>query len=79
MRIAQVVPQNDHTLYIVSEDGRVGLFDVRPYLEFEAFQPLRDMSEFMNIQNGKYFVEWSCGADLSVDSIEARWETSSSV
>ncbi|SMP73964.1 Protein of unknown function [Desulfonatronum zhilinae] len=73
MRIAQVIPQSDYTLNIVSEDGRVGWFDVRPYLEFEAFQPLRDLDEFMNIQNGKYYVEWNCGADLSVDSIEAHW------
>jgi len=23
---------------------------------------------------GRYFVEWDCGADLSADTIEARWE-----
>jgi hypothetical protein len=23
---------------------------------------------------GGYFVEWACGADLSADTIEARWQ-----
>ena len=27
------------------------------------------------IYNGKYFIEWECGADLSADTIEARWDT----
>ena len=27
----------------------------------------------MHISNGRYFVEWACGADLSADTIEARW------
>jgi hypothetical protein len=25
------------------------------------------------VRNGRYFVEWPCGADLSADTIEARW------
>ncbi|MFH0728984.1 MAG: hypothetical protein V2B19_21930 [Pseudomonadota bacterium] len=24
--------------------------------------------------NGGYFIEWDCGADLSADTIEARWQ-----
>jgi len=61
-------------LAIVSDDGRVGSFDVSPYLGYEAFEGLRDHSEFMKVSNGGYFVEWDCGADLSADTIEARWQ-----
>ena len=39
----------------------------------EAFEALRDEKEFFDIVNGGYFVEWGCGADLSADTIEARW------
>ena len=74
MKIAEVQPQPNYVLSIVADDGRVGSFDVSPYLEYEAFEDLRDQSEFMKVSNGGYFVEWDCGADLSADTIEARWQ-----
>jgi hypothetical protein len=74
MRIARVDPQPNYILTIVAEDGRVGWFDVRPYLQFEAFEDLRRPGEFTRVFSGGYFVEWACGADLSADTIEARWQ-----
>jgi hypothetical protein len=61
-------------LSIVADDGRIGNFDVGPYLEYEAFEALRDCCEFQKAFNGGYFVEWDCGADLSADTIEAQWQ-----
>ncbi len=61
-------------LSIVADDGRVGRFDVSPYLQYEAFEALQDETEFKKIVNRGYFVEWECGADLSADTIEARWQ-----
>jgi len=72
MNIIGVIPKDNFTLYIKFEDGREGMFDVKPYLDFEPFEPLKDKSEFERIYNGNYFVEWDCGADLSADTIEAR-------
>lgn len=77
MNIVEIVPRDEYILYIKTEDGKAGLFDVKPYLESEAFAPLKDKDEFERIYNGRYFVEWDCGADLSADTIIARWETSS--
>jgi len=74
MRIAEIRPQPNWVLSIVADDGRVGSFDVSPYLRYEAFEDLRDHGEFMKVVNGGYFVEWDCGADLSADTIEARWQ-----
>lgn len=74
MKIVQVRPQANWVLSIVAEDGRMGKFDVRPYLADEAFEDLRHPSEFVKVFNGGYFVEWDCGADLSADTIEARWQ-----
>jgi hypothetical protein len=73
MRIVELHPQANWVLSIVADDGRVGSFDVSPYLEYEAFADLRDLGEFMRVSNGEYFVEWDCGADLSADTIEAHW------
>ncbi len=77
MRIAEVVPREGGILYVVSEDGRSGIFDVRPFLTSEAFLPLNEWTEFSRIRNGGYYIAWQCGADLSADTIEARWTTGS--
>lgn len=74
MKIMELHPQPNCILSIVADDGRVGRFDVSPYLEYEAFETLRDEREFMKVANGGYFVEWDCGADLSADTIEAQWQ-----
>ena len=73
MTIRELHPQVNWILSIIADDGRVGTFDVSPFLGYEAFEELRDPSEFMKISNGGYFVEWDCGADLSADTIEAHW------
>ena len=72
MRIKELTPKPDLTLKIVSDDGREGIFSIEPYLEYEAFVDLKNADEFMKVFNGGYFVEWECGADLSVDTIEAK-------
>jgi hypothetical protein len=75
MNIAEIIPQDNYILYVRSEDGETGLFDVKPFLESEAFMPLKNKSKFEQIHNGKFFIEWDCGADLSADTIQARWKT----
>jgi hypothetical protein len=76
MNIAQITPKDNYILHIITEDGKAGIFDVKPYLDSEAFAPLKDKSEFERIYNCKYFIAWDCGADLSVDTIRARWRES---
>ena len=36
MKIVKIQTNSDYTLQIVAYDGRVGIFDVRPYLKYEA-------------------------------------------
>ena len=72
MRIKDIIPLSNYTLKIISDEGKFGIFDIKPYLKSEAFQPLKQISEFMKVSNGGYFVEWECGADLSADTIEAK-------
>ena len=73
MRIIDVTAQPNWILTICTDDGRIGNFDVKPYLDYEAFEDLKKIDEFKSVSNGGYFVEWDCGADLSADSIEAQW------
>lgn len=71
MKIAAVIPSEDHILFVQAEDGSTGVFDLRPYLGSEVFAPLQDHAEFSAVHNGGYFLEWPCGADLSADTIES--------
>jgi len=74
MIITQIETKENYQLLISVKDGRVGLFDVSPYLKSEAFVELKNNNNFTKIHNGKYFVEWDCGADLSADTIESKWQ-----
>ena len=74
MKIVEISPQPNWVLSIVADDGRIGNFDVSPYLGYEAFEALQNYNEFLKVSNGEYFVEWDCGADLSADTIEVRWQ-----
>ena len=51
MRIVKIHTQADYVLFIVADDGRTGFFDVSHYLEYEAFQSLRDPGEFTKVFN----------------------------
>ncbi|MEY4590210.1 MAG: hypothetical protein RL497_2286 [Pseudomonadota bacterium] len=72
MRIAEVKVKPNWMLSILTDDGCLGEFDVSPYLQYEAFEALKDPVAFSNIFNGVYFIEWGCGADLSADTIESQ-------
>lgn len=78
MNISEVIPNDNFLLRVRTEDGRSGVFDVSPYLAGEAFKPLRNPTEFRTVRSHRYFIEWECGADLSADTILARWKPDSS-
>lgn len=74
MRIQAVKPLTHPKLHIIADDGRIGIFDLAPYLHYEAFTELQHPEAFTQVINGGYFLEWACGADLSADTIEAHWQ-----
>jgi hypothetical protein len=78
MRIREIFPLEGAVLRVVTEDGRVGTVDISCYLDAPAFEALKSKDEFSRVRNGKYFIEWDCGADLSADTLESRmqWEGS---
>ncbi len=73
MNFIKTIQANDNWKIIYTlDDGEERVFDIKPYLQDEAFQDLNDISEFAKINNGRYFVEWECGADLSIDTLNAH-------
>jgi len=74
MIIQNIMAKDNYILQITDENNQSGLFDVSPYLDSEVFSPLKELDNFKLIYNGKYFIEWDCRADLSADTIEAKWK-----
>ena len=73
MNIVKVEPKENYQLLVHAKNGLTGVFDVSSYLEAEAFVPLRGKESFSKVTSGGYFIAWYCGADLSADTIEAKW------
>lgn len=46
--IVQVVPNENYTVTVFFEDGKIVLYDVTPLLNNEVFEPLKDKNTFMN-------------------------------
>nr|VFK64389.1 MAG: Protein of unknown function (DUF2442) [Candidatus Kentron sp. TUN] len=44
-----VKPKPDYKLYVELEDGRKGIFDVRPYLDKGMFRKLKNISYFNQV------------------------------
>lgn len=69
MNLKFIKANENHTLTLEMQDGRVGEFSVKPFLDFEVFKPLNEISEFFKVHNRNYYIEWDSGADLSLDTI----------
>lgn len=46
--IVQVVPNENYTVTVYFEDGKIVLYDVKPLIDKDIFQPLKDKGVFMN-------------------------------
>ena len=67
--ISTVRANNDWTIDVAFDDGVERRFNVKPLLDCEAFEPLRNLNAFKIIRNRGYFVEWINEIDLSADTL----------
>ena len=58
----------DFLLLITFINDEKKIFDLKPYLKYPVFQPLKDHNEFLNFMIEDGTIEWKCGADLSPDT-----------
>ena len=55
--IVQVIPNEDYTVYVYFEDGKIVCYDAKTLLKKKVFEPLKDIKFFMNA----YHFEWDIG------------------
>ncbi len=64
-----VKPLPDYKLYVEIDDGRKGIFDVRPYLNKGVFKELKNISYFNQVGILFGAVTWPNEQDIAPETI----------
>lgn len=67
--VIKVEAAADFSLMAEFETGEVRCFDMRPYLEYPAFAPLKEPGFFMRVHVEHGTVVWNDDIDLSPDTL----------
>lgn len=68
-RICKVVAHDNHTLTLVFSNQDVRVFDLRPYLVYPAFEPLRNIAFFKLAYADHGTVAWPQNIDFDPDAL----------
>ncbi len=66
-----VKPKANFVLYVEIEDGRKGLFDMKPYLDKGIFRELADESYFIQVGIQLGAVSWPNSQDIAPETLIA--------
>lgn len=67
--VLTVTPREDFSLNIGLDNGKHGVLDIKPYLDWGVFQQLRNIEAFRRVRVAFDTVEWECGVDLDPEFI----------
>ena len=70
--VKRVEPPTDYRIYMEIEDGRKGVFDLKPYLDFGVFGALRDERCFKQVGIVLDAVTWPEGQDIAPETLLAE-------
>jgi len=63
---------DDYCLYVEIEDGRRGIFDVKPYLECGVFRELKDVHYFNQVGILFGAITWPHEQDIAPETLLAK-------
>ena len=69
-KVTEVEAKENYRLFVKMADGKMGLFDVSPYLEKGIFTELKDEVYFQQVRPAFGGVAWPHQQDFSADTIE---------
>lgn len=67
--VKTVVPLSDYRIYVEIEDGRRGIFDLKPYLNFGVFHELQDEHYFKQVGILFGAVAWPHEQDIAPETL----------
>lgn len=70
--VKAVRPLNDCRIYVEIEDGRQGVFDLKPYLDHGAFSKLCDVHYFNQVGIVFGAVTWPHEQDIAPETLLAE-------
>ncbi|MEQ1607291.1 MAG: DUF2442 domain-containing protein [Pyrinomonadaceae bacterium] len=70
--VKNVTPLPNYRLRVEIEDGRVGVFDVTPYLDHGVFSELRDVGYFNQVSIQFGAVTWPHEQDIAPETLVAE-------
>jgi hypothetical protein len=68
-KVIKVQPEQNYMLNLWFVNGEQRCFDMKPYLDFEVFQALKDWKVFNTATTFLGSVTWANNADLSYDTL----------
>ena len=68
-RVADVKPQKNHTVYLWFKNGERGIFDVKPYLEYPMYEPLKNVAFFNSVRPAHGTIQWANEVDFCPDTL----------
>ncbi len=69
--VKKVVPLADYRIYVEIEDGRKGIFDLKPYLDRGVFRELRDKHYFEQVGIVFGAITWPHEQDIAPETLVA--------
>lgn len=69
--VKTVRPLDDYRIYVEIEDGRKGIFDLKPYLDRGVFRELRDKRYFEQVGIVFGAVTWPHEQDIAPETLVA--------
>ena len=70
--VKNVSAKNNYKLAIKFNNGKEGILDMKPYLEFGVFKKLKEPSEFKKVRVSFDTIEWASGVDLDPEFVYAK-------
>ena len=70
--VKYVKPLPDYQIYVEIEDGRKGIFDMKPYLDKSAFIALKDIYYFNQVNILFGAVTWPNEQDIAPETLIAE-------
>ncbi|MGB4780960.1 DUF2442 domain-containing protein [Candidatus Methylomirabilis sp.] len=67
--VKTVKPLPDYRIFVETEDGRRGIFDVKPYLDHGVFRELRDTHYFNQVGILFGAVTWPHAQDIAPETL----------
>jgi hypothetical protein len=70
--VKTVKPLADYRIFVELEDGRAGVFDLKPYLDHGVFSELRDVHYFNQVGVQYGAVTWPNEQDIAPETLLAE-------